>query len=341
MKRTQTIAFVAATVAAILFAPTAAWAKSNQLSEPVVTPASGTTATTFAFRVSYTGFAAQSVSVAVAGMNLRMSLVSGSATDGLFAVSSRLPAGRWPVSFSASAAKGPQASLAGPNVVVSSAAVSPPAPPAPPSSTPQPARSAPPATAPQSSTSSTTPSVLKPSSAGSPAATPHSVPAAAASASAATNASAGVAGAGGKTAPPASGAVTSNRLRGSAAPAAAGILPSRDDTALWEILLVGLMTVGAVAMGGAAWLLVAHRRQRVADGADGGGAQDGAGVALEMLGGDSALGRRSDRRIRLEAADDPILEAMGLNRHDARPPVRAGQVNAGPGVRPPMPTRRG
>jgi len=183
MKRTRTIAFVVATVAAVLVAPTAAWAKSNQLSAPAVSPASGTTSTTFAFQVSYTGFAAQSVSVAVAGMNLRMSLVSGSPTDGQFAVSSRLPAGRWPVSFSASSAKGPPASLAGPSIAVSSAAVSPPAPPAPSSSTPRPAQSAPAApaaTAPQSSLPSTTPSILDPNPVGSPAATSDSVPAAAA-----------------------------------------------------------------------------------------------------------------------------------------------------------------
>jgi len=341
MRPAQTIALVAATILAVLFAPAAVSAKSNQLSGRSVSPTSGTTSTTFAFRVSYVGFTAQSVSVTVAGMNLRMSLVSGSATDGAFAVSSRLPAGRWPVAFSASAAKGPQASLAGPNVVVSSPTVSP----APPSSTPRPVRSAtaaPTATAVQSSTPSTTQSVVKPSSAASPAAIPQSMPAAAASASSAVNPSAGAAGAAsGKTARPAPGTVTSNRPRSGAAPAGGGLLPSHDDAAVWEILLVGLMTVGAVAMGGAAWLLVAHHRRRAAVEADGGGAQTGAGLDPEVLGPDPALGRRSDRRMHLEAADDPILEAMGLNRHEAaRPAVRGSQVNAGPGVRPPVPTRR-
>lgn len=357
-------AFLAAAVVALLSAPAAVSAKANELSAASVSPISGTTSTTFVFRVHYTGFAAQSVSVTVAGRNLRMSRVSGSATDGVFGVSGRLPAGRWSVTFSASADKGPQATLSGPTVTVSAPTVAPAPsaspPPRAPSATPTPRP-----TAAQTSTQSTQQSSAKPTPAAGSSGTAHQPGTAATDAPAvagtgATRSTPGATGASPNTAagstdgrgsgttgtrgsPP--GATISGQSLNPGGSAAGSPLPGPAGSAVWDILLVGLLSVGTVAMGGTVWLMLGRRRQAEAagEGRSTGEMDAGAiGLGLGAEGRDPIFVGREAQRSRLESADDPILEAMGLNLHEGqRPMVRGSQVNAGPGVRPPLPPRRG
>lgn len=92
---------LAATLAA---APIAAAAPPNRLQAPSASPTSGTTATDFTFSVRYRsgdGSPASSVTAAVAGLTLYLTLASGTATDGVYTGSSTLPAGTWMVTFEA------------------------------------------------------------------------------------------------------------------------------------------------------------------------------------------------------------------------------------------------
>jgi hypothetical protein len=106
-------------------------APGNQLSNATVSPASGTTATSFVFTVRYTsaqGHAATSVRATAASFTVPMSLISGTASDGTFRGVTNLPAGSWPVTFLADAVKGFDPSLVGPTVRVALAPVPTPVP---------------------------------------------------------------------------------------------------------------------------------------------------------------------------------------------------------------------
>ena len=125
-------------------------AASNSLGAPAVAPTTGTTSTDFGLRVSYDSaqeFPATRVVALVAGRTVTMALVAGTATHGTYEATTRLPAGRWPVTFAATASQGKSPTLAGPTVVVTApATVTPrPAPTSTPRSTPVPV---PPATPP-------------------------------------------------------------------------------------------------------------------------------------------------------------------------------------------------
>jgi hypothetical protein len=106
-----------------------ALAAANQLSSPVVTPASGDTNTIFSFSVHYTGAAATSVTALVGSKSIPLTLTSGSATDGTYTGTSKLASGTWSVTFVAVATKRNSPTLAGPTLTVA---------PAPPPPTPAP-----------------------------------------------------------------------------------------------------------------------------------------------------------------------------------------------------------
>lgn len=110
---------VLAIVAALVWAPPTASAATNLLDRAETSPTSGTTSTTFRLRVSYEGrFPALRVHVAVADRTLVLSLVSGTSTDGTWEASLQLPAGVWPVVFTAVAERGNSPTLAGPTLTV-------------------------------------------------------------------------------------------------------------------------------------------------------------------------------------------------------------------------------
>ncbi|MGH2446699.1 MAG: hypothetical protein ACRDGD_11795, partial [Candidatus Limnocylindria bacterium] len=115
----RTTLAVVAILAALFGAPSTAVAKPpNQLSAPGATPHNGTTETTFVLSVAYSGRQADAVHAIVAGRTLAMSLQTGSRDSGGWAVATTLPAGTWPVTFSAEAGTGNGPSLAGPTLHV-------------------------------------------------------------------------------------------------------------------------------------------------------------------------------------------------------------------------------
>ena len=82
-------------------------------------------------------------------------------------------------------------------------------------------------------------------------------------------------------------------------------------------MLIGTLAVGAVALVGSAWLLVAAQRDRRA------ATEPGVDAA-------AIVDQRARRRARLRSTDDPILAAMGLPDEDAT----AGAASPRPGSSP-------
>jgi hypothetical protein len=122
---------VLAVIAALLWAPQVASAAANVLESPSATPTTGTTETVFVLRVRYEGqFPATGVTAAVGTRSLAMSLVAGSASSGTWSAAATLPAGTWPVLYSALVVQGNAPSLSGLTLTVHSAAA-PPSTPAP------------------------------------------------------------------------------------------------------------------------------------------------------------------------------------------------------------------
>lgn len=118
-------------------------AKPTELFKSAVSPTRGTTATAFTLSVHYRsdkGFAATSVIAMVGGRAVSLRLVAGSATDGKFQATTKLQSGKWPVTFEARSAKGPDATLAGPSISVAA----PPPPPRRPKPSAAPTRAPPP-----------------------------------------------------------------------------------------------------------------------------------------------------------------------------------------------------
>jgi hypothetical protein len=117
------VLLVLAIVAALLGAPSTAFAAGNELHDARAEPTTGTVATLFVLSVSYDGnFPAVSVRASVAGLDLPMSLVSGTPTRGTWRTAVSLPVGSWPVAFSATSERGNDPSLAGPTLHVLGAA---------------------------------------------------------------------------------------------------------------------------------------------------------------------------------------------------------------------------
>jgi hypothetical protein len=114
---------VLAVIAALLGAPQVAFAAANALGSPSATPATGSTETVFVLRVEYDGqFPATGVTAVVGTRTLPMSLVAGSPTSGTWSAATTLPAGTWPVRYSALVLQGNAPSLSGPTLTVYPAA---------------------------------------------------------------------------------------------------------------------------------------------------------------------------------------------------------------------------
>jgi len=127
-------------------------AQPNQLSAPAVSPTKGEVTTTFTFSVHYVGRnPATSVTVVVGSRTVQLALTAGTASDGTYAGSSRLPAGTWPVTFNAVSTKGNPPTISGGTVTVVGPTPSPR-----PSATP--VRTSAPTAAPTPVTKTTTPS---------------------------------------------------------------------------------------------------------------------------------------------------------------------------------------
>jgi hypothetical protein len=92
----------------------------NTLSNPTASPPRGTTATTFTFTVRYEG-APASVTFSIADRTVRMTVISGTSSNGTFGGSTTLPVGSWQVTFKAVAQRNDDR-LPGPTVTVMSTA---------------------------------------------------------------------------------------------------------------------------------------------------------------------------------------------------------------------------
>jgi hypothetical protein len=104
MKR---LAVAALALAAVLAGTSTALAAANKLTNPAVSPTSGSTTDTFAFSVDYTGGAPTSVWAVAGSLTVTLSLCSGTKLAGTWCKSRTLPAGTWPFIFHATAAGHP------------------------------------------------------------------------------------------------------------------------------------------------------------------------------------------------------------------------------------------
>jgi hypothetical protein len=316
MRRAATIL---AMLAALVVAPSSVFAVApNELRSPVVTPAAGTTATLFALSVGYrssAGNPASAVTATVAGMTISLSLTSGTATDGTWTGSTTLPAGSWMVTFHASVAKGRQPSISsGPLTVDLLVTPSPSIP-----------GDSQPSTDANSRDDGTTTAEPRPQASAKPglshAATPASGTAqpsngaapAASEASSPRSPSHGGA-PHGRSVVAHSSTSPAGAVAQTAAPPGPGGAQSIGTDLVGMVLLFGIAGVAAVGLLGAAWIVIASRRDRaepsmvVADSVD---------RAIEAS---PTVEQRAMRRARLRPSDDPILAAMGLSDEAEAPP---------------------
>jgi hypothetical protein len=307
-----------AMLAALVGAPSPVSAVApNALLNPAVTPATGTTATVFALSVNYRSLAgnpANAVTATVAGTTVPLSLVSGSATDGTWTGTTTLPAGSWIVTFHATVSKGRQPSISS-GLVSVDLVVSPP--PSIPGSQPSSDANSPadaPSTAQPRPRSSVNPS---PSHAATPAsAVPRQSDGAAPGASEASSPRSPGHGRAphGRSAVADSSTSPAGAAAQSAAPQGRGDAQGVGSDVVGLVLLFGIAGVAAVALLGAAWIVMTSRRDRgkpslvVADSGD---------QASEDI---PTVEQRAMRRARLRPSDDPILAALGLGEEAQAPP---------------------
>lgn len=336
-----------ATLAALLWAPLPVSAAVNGLSAAHVSPSAGDVTTVFVMRVRYDGgFPATGVTVTAAGTARPMLLEQGTLSSGTWVLATPLPAGTWPLTFAATASRGPSPTLSGPTISVAGL----------PAATPT-ASASTRATTPRSSESVDQPgddaaSVDEPDVA--PAGSPEPAPASAepASRSQASPDDAGEPTApGGATAPSTSstengdpddgatgnGSATDPTDRpgsgttvapgtspmpeppgGGAPPAAGGDDPAAGtrtaspvgpDALLGMVLVIGLIGVAAVALVGTLLLVAGRRRHDPEEPA----AALAPGAAPHVTATDDLLARRTIQRARMRLADDPILSALGVD----------------------------
>jgi hypothetical protein len=191
-------------------------APPNQLITPTVSPTSGDTTTSFGFSVHYVGdYPATSVTAVAGPRTVALSLTSGTATDGIYAGSSTLPAGTWTVTFNAVATERNSPTISGSTVTVSG-----------PAPNPIPSLALPPTAAPTAS-----PKVIAP-----PPPAPAATPVAVATASVTPIPVAAMPG--GSTAEESSGAGVVTNLT----PGGADLVPS----AFWPVMLGGFGLIGLV-----------------------------------------------------------------------------------------------
>jgi hypothetical protein len=227
--------------AAALVAAPAVAAAGNTLDAASVSPGSGTTATNFTFSVHYSsrrGLAPRSVHASAGGRTVTLSLVSGTAADGIYRGVGRLPVGSWNVLFTATVSQGKGGILAGPTIKVAPVATPTLAP------TPRPAAVTTPA-----------PQVLPPVAPAAPAAPtavviPPAAPAPKAAAPVATPK---------QKAPAAVITKTSPAPAHSHPPSSVALpAPTEDTQQLSNMMLGGVGVIGLVA---AFWFLIAGRRR--------------------------------------------------------------------------------
>lgn len=341
---------VFATIAALLGAPSIASGAGNSLASPSATPNSGTTETVFIFRVAYDGqFSATAITLAVAGLQLPLTLVSGTPLVGTWIVSTTLPPGTWTPTYTATALRGNTASVTGAPITVAGLTGTPPTPSAtgstasPPGSGDEvdsgqpydPGDQAPdPAPADDVDASASPPADGAPASPDPSSADGPGGPGGGTDGPSTTTSSPAPDGAGEDGDAPAAPAAPDPESDPSAA---SRIAPAADrpdqgdeprtgsrDGMLGLVLMVGLSGVAAVAIIGTALLVIGRRRSEEPEAAS---APDGSAEAADT---ETLLQRRIVRRSKIRLADDPIVAAMGVDDQvDARRRRDATRPNAG------------
>lgn len=316
-----------AIMAALVWAPSSVSAASpNQLSQASVSPLSGAWSTPFVVTVRYRspdGNPATAVSISAGGQVTAMTLVAGTATDGIWSGTATLPPGDWDITVQASVAKGSQPSLVAGTVSVAGATGPPPS-----SDGSIPSSVAGPAGASGGTSSSAAP---KPAATPVPAVLATPAPARASTAAAPSQpATRPVPEAAAPAGPVRRGTAPARSSRpnpadssegaqrsASATPSSASTPSNRDVGDLSLFMLIGTLAVAGVALVGSVWIFLAGRREHQA-------AID-PGVSSA-----AAVDQRALRRARLRSTEDPILAAMGLPDEDAAP-----KATPPPGVKSP------
>jgi hypothetical protein len=323
---------VLAMIAALMGAPSVASGAANVLVNAQASPSTGTVDTEFTLAVTFDGrSAALAVQASVAGRVLDMGLVSGTSAAGTWRVRTTLPAGTWPVVFSAIVERGNPPMLTGLTLTVTMLDTPPPTidatepadeqPNDTPATPDQPtggtnASTAPdePATPIEEGTTSDSPDAL-------PAVTPPpAMPAGTAAAVGTPAAGANEEAEQGTPAEQLAPAATAPSAR--PAPAADDETAGEPDPAaaveevdlLAMVVLIGLAGVAAVAIGGTALLIAMRRREQRADGPPTSTNDARAGRDAEDERGVGGMAdRQALRRARLQMTDDPIMTALGID----------------------------
>jgi hypothetical protein len=312
-------AMILAMLAALVVAPSSVFAVApNELRSPAVTPAAGTTATLFGLSVGYrssAGNPASAVTATVAGTTFSLSLTSGTATDGTWSGSTALPAGSWMVTFHASVARGPQPSISFGPVNVDLLVTPPPSIPG--NSQPSTDANSPgnvTSTAEPRPQASAKPSPSHAATTATGTAQPSDGAAAAASEASSPRSPSHGGAPHGRSAVADSSTSPAGAVAQTAAPQGPGGAQSVGTDLVGMVLLFGITGVAAVALLGAAWIVIASRRDR---------AEPSMVVAESVDRGIEAIPtveQRAMRRARLRPSDDPILAAMGLSDEADAPP---------------------
>jgi hypothetical protein len=312
------------------------------------------------------------VSAEIGVVTVDLELASGSNLDGVWSGSALLPVGTWPVTFRASVDQGPQPSVAGPILQVTSGVV-------PAHSDPivrpvptEPAASSTPAPVPVASQPTANPSVEpEPAKSGKPSAPTSAEPAPAGGGSVGGGGTSGSGtsgsdtsgnstsgsgtsegGTGGSSAAPEPAAHGSAGLAGSSgartndgAARASGSAQSDVEPGLLEgdqdepgvgnlLLLLGVVvSVATVALLGTGWMLASRGRDEELEPSPG----HASGRAARGRGAAAADGieeRRARRRAQRLPGHDPVLAAMGLDPDDPPAPTRGSARGASPRSRP-------
>ena len=337
MSRRRVFVLVAI-MAALAGAPSSVFgAAPNELSQASVSPASGDSETLFVVTVRYrspAGYPAVTVTADIGGTTTILTLASGTAIDGVWSATTVVPPGSWDVTLNAVVAQGKQPSLSAGTIDVFAASDEP-SPPG--NGTP----SLGPGTGDGGSGASSAPApVVTPQASHAPSHAPARSSADPRPSQPPTGqASAGVA----VVRPRRGDAAPVRTPRPEPAGSDAGSLHSPvasptidagpasvaggDDLGL--LMIMGTLAVGAVALVGSAWVILAGRRDRRAATASAEPASTDPGVIAAAI-----VEQRALRRARLRSSDDPILAAMGLPDEDAtrgtvpatpRPRTRSGR----------------
>jgi hypothetical protein len=311
-------------------APSVASAAANVLVSAQVSPSTGTIDTEFTLAVTYDGKSdALAVRASVAARVLDLRLASGTPAAGTWLVRTTLPAGTWPVVFTAVVEHGNQPTLAGLTLTViglntppSSIEATDPgdgqpndptvAPEQPAGGTDTPPAPDEPAAPVEQGAASDSPDAL-------PASTPPPMAPPGTQAAVETPAIAVIDG-GERGTPAEQDAPAAAAPSGWPAPVADDGSAGETDPAsgveeeevlLSMVLLIGLAGVAAVAIGGTALLLATRRREQRAEGPPVPMAEVRVGTDAPGVG--EVPDRQALRRARLRMADDPIMTALGID----------------------------